>query len=306
MAMEVAITLRTSSPYDSTVGVLIATEAVERVAAATNYAAEVVSKTVTNLSPGMDVAVVVRTLGPYDSTVAGLIAPRLASWLAFRTARPVTITVQTVTDISPYASGDTTAGISVYSWNFTSAADRALWVPVGSFRKTYGNVVDEDGRTVLGVTVAQHSPAPTSFTTANSTFAIWQGPIITLAEGDLVDFTCVCKWAVTGNSLDPVETDAVLGPPGYSMAADKNGTVMRAYPSLLVDTNFIQNTNVEPSTRKFVGWLVDLSWHTLKSAAVADSAGTLSPTINLGPLWASTAGVFYIGGVVITVTSRNQ
>lgn len=196
------------------------------------------------------------------------------------------------------------SGPKVYSYNFVSSvSDRALWVPVGAFRKTYGNLVDEDGRTVLGCTLAQHSTPPTTFTTSNSTFATWNGPTLNVLEGDVIEFTALLRWVSTANSLSPAESDTATG---YSQAYDRNGFSVRCYPSLRVDTNFIQNTAIEPSSRNFMGWLEDGTWHAMKGGALADSDGTLIPSINVGPLWANAAGQIFVSGAAIVVASRNQ
>ena len=213
-------------------------------------------------------------------------------------------TTEATTVVGTGNAGPGGVGSAVHSWNFVSSADdRALWVPFGSTRRTYGNLVDEDGRTVLGCTVAQHSVPPTSFATTDTTFVAWNGPSINVAEGDLIDITTLLRWDVTANSLDPIESDAATG---YSQAYDRNGDAVRMYSSILVDTNFAQDGNSEPSSRPVGRWLRTGAWQTLKSSALADSDGTLAPSVNVGPMWANVAGTVMLSGIAVVVTSRNQ
>lgn len=197
-----------------------------------------------------------------------------------------------------------TAGPAVYSYNFVAnSADRALWVPFGSTRKTYGNLVDANGRTMLGVTVAQHGSPPTSFVTTNATFAAWNGPTINVEEGDLIDVAAVLQWDVTANSLSPAETDSATG---YSQAYDRNGNAVRAYVSLAIDSVFVTHASPEPSSRPIAGWLRDVTWLTVRGSAIADSDGTVVPSINVGPFWANVAGAVYLASAAVVVSSRNQ
>jgi hypothetical protein len=222
------------------------------------------------------------------------------------TADAITVygTTEATTVVGTGNAGPAGGGGAVYSYNFVSSADdRALWVPFGSTRKTYGNLTDEDARTVLGCTVAQHSVPPTSFATTNSTFVVWNGPTINVSEGDLLDIVAVLRWDATANSLDPIESDSTTG---YSQAYDRNGNAVRAYTTLQVDSNFVQDANTEPSFRPVAGWLRTGLWVATKGSAIAAADGTVAPAVNVGAFWSNVAGTVMVSGVVVVVTSRNQ
>lgn len=319
MAMEVAITLRTGATYDATVGALVAEEAVTRLRDAVNYAVEVGSKTVTNLSPGMDVAVVLSTLAPYDNTVAQLIAPGLANWLGLRIAHPVSVVVKTVTDTDPPAESGGGGGGNVvaYVWRMSNADDRAAWDGIGVTRKTYGVGTESGGRACLTCTFVQDGTPPTSWPATPGAVGGAAGAWcnfepVSATPGDVVQFSFVGGWICTANSLvAEVDDYTPSGNYGYSPAQDRNGDMLRVSGALEFyddDYNTIAYYDIavmEPQFDWFAGgWVFNGTYyHPMPTMQVVVPAGATGFLMycTFGPVWSNLAGIAKLVSVSLTV-----
>jgi hypothetical protein len=221
--------------------------------------------------------------------------------------------VLTKTSATDYATAweDATGGAGgaavAYSWRMTEAADRLLWTPaVADARQTYGTTADGFGRDVLSCTHMQAAGPPGAWSQNNASASAWTGPAVTVAAGDVVEFSFVAGWNRTANSIAATDS-APFGDPGYSVAADRNGDLVRIAAALNTDDSFFSYYDVavmEPQLAWYAGgWAFEGGYyHPLPSMRiVAIEAGTVTPSVTIGPIWGHLAGVTEFVSAAMTV-----
>jgi hypothetical protein len=196
---------------------------------------------------------------------------------------------------------------AAYSWRMTESADRAAWTPAAAdARQTYGSTVDGFGRDVLSCTHTQAAGPPGAWSQNNAVTSVWTGPAVTVAAGDVVEFSFVAGWNRTANSIAATDS-APFGDPGYSVAADRNGDLVRIAAALNTDDSFFSYYDVavmEPQAAWYAGgWAFEGGYyHPMPSMRiVAIEAGTVTPSVTIGPIWGHLAGVTEFVSAAMTV-----
>jgi hypothetical protein len=187
------------------------------------------------------------------------------------------------TDVEAALDELAAAAPTVHSWRMTEASDQALWTPAAAdARQTYATTTDGFGRDVLSCTHVQAAGPPGAWSQNNASAPVWTGPAVTVAAGDVVEFSFVAGWNRTANSIAETDTPP-FGDPGYSVAADRNGDLVRISAALNTADSFFSyydNAVMEPQVAWYAGgWVFEGGYyHPLPPMrVVAFEACTVTP-----------------------------